>query len=424
MIKLKTLDQAKVEDRRVLLRVDYDTPTTQENGRVVVRDDTRIRLTLPTLEYLLERRCRVVILAKRGRPDGKVVEELRLDPMAKKLEELLQKPVKKINTLIGQEAQQAVDDLQPGEVLMLENTRFHPGEVKNDSELARALAQFGDLIVNDAFSLSHRAHASVSGIAEHLPMVAGLHLQREVKTLSGLVENPKRPFVTIVGGAKISDKVEVIRRLSQLADVVLVGGGVANNFLKAEGIEIYHSYLEDQVVDEAKRGQSFVAVAEELLQNNKHERMMFEGYIPLPRILYPIDVVAADRAEQPSYREVIDLVNNHQQIPSKDDYMFLDIGPKTQRLYRDIIMQAQTVFWNGPMGVFEQPDFAEGTQAVATAMAKTSARTIVGGGDTISALKNFELLDRFDYVSAAGGASLELLSGKTLPGLKPMIEEN
>lgn len=424
-MKLQTLQDTSITGKTILLQVDYNVPLEKVRGNWQVQDDTRIVLSIPTIKYLLDHRCKVVILTKSGRPDGVVDVALRLTPQHARLQELLGQPIKLLQVSTGSIVSQAVSELVAGEVLMLENARFEPGEVKNDAALAKFWASLADMIVNDAFSTSHRAHASVSGVAAFLPMVAGLQLQQEVETLSKLIERPRRPFVTIVGGAKISDKVEVIRNLAKVADVVLVGGGVANNFLKAEGIDVHHSYLEDAAVDQAKKGESFVAVADELLEENKLEKMLLNGYIPLPRILYPSDVIAGKSIAHPGKPTVVDLTQGEAvaaaALNGHDEYMFLDIGPKTQRLYSQIILEAGTVFWNGPMGVFEQEEFAAGTRAVAQAMAKSTAFTVVGGGDTISAINQFDVFDRFDYVSAAGGASLEFLAGEQLPGILPML---
>lgn len=416
---LKKITANAVKNKRVLLKVDYNAPTKTNKNKKIIMDDTRLKVTLPTIEFLIEQKARIIITSHFGRPNGKIIDALRLDPIAKHLEKLIGKKITKIDVPAGKDAATAVDNLQPGEILMLENSRFHPGEKKNDLVFAKQLSNLADVYVNDAFSSSHREHSSVVGVTKYLPSYAGFALFEEVKMLKDLVEKPKRPFVAIVGGAKISDKVEAIRNLSKVADVILVGGGVANNFIKADGMEVFHSYLEDIPADIKKKNVSFVAVAEELLQNTKTEKMLLHGYIPLPKIIYPSDVIAADDMDNPKEKKVIDLTNgnNHER---KKSWMYLDIGPKTQRLFRDIILEAQTVFWNGPMGVFEQKDFEEGTKSVATAIAKSSAKTIIGGGDTISAIHQLGLENRYDYISAAGGAALEFLGGNILPGLKPL----
>ena len=398
-MNLKTLPDANVKDKIVLLRVDYNGANS---------DDTRIRLALPTLHYLLDRNCRIIIVSHNGRPDGHVVATLRLDPIAKRLSDLLHHPVKKINQCQGPAVTQAVASMNSGDILMLENIRFCAGETDNDPALAKFLASLADIVVNDAFSASHRAHASVSGVAKYSPMIAGLHLEKEVKMLSHLLKNPKHPFVVIIGGAKVSDKVAVVEHLGKIADVVLVGGGVANNFLKADGKPVFKSYLEDVIVDEAKRHLDFVKLAHQLLASNHG------------KIVYPLDVIAATSINQTA-TTVVNLINPLSFTKANPKLMYLDIGPNTIKLYREIIFQAETVFWNGPMGVFEKKPFATGTLKIASAIAKSKALSVLGGGDTIVAIQKFGLQDRYDYVSAAGGAALEFLAGKTLPGLTPLL---
>ena len=420
VMRLRLLKKVElIEGKTVLLRVDYDTPTKGVGKDKHVSDDTRIQATLPTLEYLLKNRCKVVILAKHGRPGGRVDENLRMDPMAQHLEKLIGRKVMKLDELVGPGVTGAVKNMKAGEILMLENTRFHPGELSNDMRLAKQLADLGDLLVNDAFSLSHRAHASVAGICEFIPSCAGFHLQTEVEMLSKLLKNPKRPFVAVVGGAKISDKVDAVMNLSRIADAVLVGGGVANNFIKADGHDVFKSYLEDNLVDLSKKDKSFVQVARDIIETTKQQKMLLHGYVPLPKIIYPTDVVAADGIEKYSVKKELTLPTNGE--VKRLDLKFLDIGSKTQKLYREILLEANTVFWNGPMGVFETEEFAKGTQAVASAVAKSSATTILGGGDTIAAIDSFGLKNRYDYVSAAGGAALEFLGGRELPGIKPLV---
>lgn len=421
-MKLKLLSQTNVKNKTVLLKVDYNVPLTEKNGKYVVADSTRIERSLPTIHYLLENNCKIIITSHLGRPKGQIVEKFKLNPVAKTLGDLLEMPVKKLDYFVGDEVADEVKAMNNGEIIILENSRFHPGEKKNDLHLAKKLADLADIMVNDSFSSAHRSHATVVGVTKYIPVVAGLAFAKEVEMLSELIENPARPFVTVVGGAKISDKVEAVRNLSKISDVVLIGGGVANNFIKADGLEVYHSYLEEDGGDDKKKI-SFVAVAEELLEDTKAEKMMLHGYIPLSKILYPVDVVAAEEMENPKSVQNIDLTKNGEDVKIDPDVMFLDIGPNTRRLYRDIILQAKTIFWNGPMGVFEDPAFEEGTKDIARAIAKSPAKTILGGGDTIRSIHHFGLEDRYDYVSAAGGASLEFLSGKVLPGIEPMIDE-
>jgi 3-phosphoglycerate kinase len=398
-MNLKTLPDVNVKDKTILVRADY-------NG--ADKDDTRIRLTLPTLHYLLDRSCRIIIVSHNGRPDGRVVRSLRLRPIAKRLSQLLRHPVQTSAYCQGSAVTQAVASLKPREILLLENIRFCAGETDNDPALAKFLASLADIVVNDAFSASHRAHASVSGVARYKPMVAGLHLEKEVKMLSHLLKNPKKPFVVIIGGAKVSDKVAVVEHLGQKADVVLVGGGVANNFLAADGKPVFKSFLEDIIVDKTKRRINFVNLAHKLLSTNHG------------KIVYPIDAVAALSPQHSSITRV-NLINPLSYAKLNPKLMYLDIGPNTIKLYREIILQAETIFWNGPMGVFEKRPFAAGTRQIAAAIAKSQALSVLGGGDTLTAIHQFGFQDRYDYVSAAGGAALEFLAGKSLPGLTPMI---
>lgn len=353
-----------------------------------------------------------------GRPDGKVVPSLSLKPVSTALSRILNQPIKLAKSVVGDQVTKLVKNLKPKEILMLENNRFEPGETKNDPSLSKKLADLGDIFINDGFSLSHRAHASVVGITKHLPSYAGLTLEKEVSMLSKLTINPKSPFVAIVGGAKISDKINAIKNLSQIADAVLVGGGVANNFLKAEGVDIYSSYMQDVVADEKKRGVDYVKFAKNLINQTKKDKVLLNGFIPIPKIVYPIDVIAADGPEKITSIHQVQLVNNH--LDEKQTAMYLDIGPKTQKLFSEIISQAETIFWNGPMGMFENPHFEKGTKTIAQSVASSKATSVLGGGDTISAIKKFNLTDKYDYVSASGGASLEFLGGKKLPGIIPL----
>ena len=396
-MQLRSVKSVDVKNKRVLLLVDYDVPPT---------DDTRIRLTIPTIEYLRQAGARIIILTKRGRPDGQVVENLRVDICANHLQKLLNRPVIKIDSTIGTDAENAIAALEPKQILMLENSRFLPGEGTNDPKTAKALSKLADIVVNDQFSIAHRAQASNSALAKYLPVYAGLNLLLEVKMLSQLISNPQRPFVAIIGGAKISDKLPAIQNMAKIADVVLVGGGVANNFLKATGVDVAKSYLEDKAVDKTKRNVNYIRLAKDLMRQHK--------------IQYPLDVVAAIDP-QASATCTLNVVDPSKSTCPDDNLMFLDIGVETIRLYTKIISQAKTVFWNGPMGVFEQPAFAAGTKAIAQAVAKSTGVTVIGGGDTIAAINKFHLAKKYDYVSAAGGAALEFLGGKPLPGLKPML---
>ncbi|MFC1653447.1 phosphoglycerate kinase [Patescibacteria group bacterium] len=415
-MKLKSLKNANIKNKTALVKVDYNVPLMQKGEKFRVVDNTRIKITLTTIEYLIEQNCKTILMSHLGRPDGKVVEGLRLDPVAKELEKLIKKPIKKLDNVIGKDVEVAIKNGNLGEIFMLENNRFEPGETKNDSKLSKSLASYADIFVNDGFSLSHREHASVSGVAKHLPSYAGFTLQKEVEMLSSLTTKPKRPLVAIVGGAKISDKIDAIYNLAKIADVILVGGGVANNFLKAEGVKIYSSYLQDVVADEKKREVDYVKFAENMLKSTRQEKLLLNNYIPIPKIVYPIDVVAAQGPKHSKSVHTIELTNGN--MKEDRNVMYLDIGPKTQKLFKEIILEAETIFWNGPMGMFELKQFEEGTKSVASAIAKSKATTILGGGDTMAAINKFKLQNRYDYVSASGGASLEFLGGKKLPGIE------
>lgn len=426
-IALKTVTPKVVKNKTVLLRVDFNVPLTEKNNQLQVADETRIEKALPTIKLLQENQAKIVLLSHLGRPGGKAKKELSLKPVATKLASLLtnenqtnKESVKFCPDLTGDKVKTQLKELKSAQILVLENTRFDPREKQNELSLAQELASYAQVYVNESFSAAHREHVSTMGVAQLLPAYAGLAFTEEYQMLTKLTIAPKKPFVAVVGGAKISGKIEAIRNLTKIADVVLVGGGIANNFIKAEGIEVYKSYLEGKVKAEQKQtDKSFVEVAFELLEENKVEKMLLHDYIPLPKIIYPSDVVAARQMKNPTQTKLVDLTDG-QDNEVGEELMFLDIGPKTQRLYRDIILQANTVFWNGPMGVFEEPEFAEGTRAVAGAVAKTSAETTIGGGDTLRSISSLNLGGRFDHVSAAGGAALELLAGCDLPVLKTL----
>jgi len=410
-------DASNLQDKTVIVRVDYNVPLKEQDGQMVVRNDKRIQDSVKTINFLRENNCRIILISHLGRPGGEAKPELSLAPVAKHLTENLNLATKFSPDVVSDKNKNLIEELRPGEILLLENLRFKPGEKKNNPQLAEQLASYADIYVNEAFSTSHRAHASMVGISKHIPAYAGFHVQQEVNQLSKLLEEPETPFVMVIGGAKISDKVEAVKNLDKVASLVLVGGGVANNFLKAGGLETHKSYLEDKPADEKKEGVDYVKVAGELIEENKTEKILKDGYIPLPKILYPIDVKAAENPDS-DVAEIINLSTGMKDTPEDKNMMYLDLGPRTIRLYQEMILQARTIFWNGPMGVFENDEFAEGTEAIARAIAKSGAKTILGGGDTIAAIKKFELEDRYDYVSSAGGASLDFLAGKKLPGLK------
>lgn len=382
-----------VANKTVLVRVDFNVP--MKDGAIT--NDKRIRGAIPTIEYLLEQGAKIVLASHMGRPKGQVKEELSLAPVAKRLEELLGKPVAFVKDSIGPEVESAVKGLQAGQILLLENLRFHLGEEKNDPAFAKALASLADVAVNDAFGVSHRAAASVDAISQFIQLGAGLLLQKEVDALSRVVTNPEKPMAAIIGGAKVSDKISVISNLLPKVDVLIIGGGMANTFLAAQGYAVGKSLLEEDRI----------ATAKDLLAQAKDQGK---------RLLTPVDVVVAAAFANDADHKVVDI----DQIPS--DWMVLDIGPKTQALYADSLKTMKTIVWNGPMGVFEMDNFAHGTNAVAKAVAEAPGYTIVGGGDSVAAIAKSGLSDKISHISTGGGASLEMLEGKTLPGIASLTE--
>lgn len=386
----KTVRDIDVAGKRVLVRVDFNVPL--EKGQVT--DDTRIRAALPTIRYLVDHRARVILMSHLGRPKGGPSDDLRLEPVARRLSELLGKEVRYVRDCIGPEVEAAVQALGEGDVLLLENLRFHPEEEKNDPAFAAQLAKLGDVYVNDAFGAAHRAHASTAGIAQYLPAVAGFLMEKELTFLGKALENPERPFVTILGGAKISDKIGVIRNLLSRVDRLLIGGGMANTFLKAQGYEMGDSLVEMESLDTAR----------ELLQ-------AAGGKLRLP-----VDVVIADRFDNDAERRVVKV----DAVPA--GWRVLDIGPETVEAFRAELANAKTVVWNGPMGVFEFPNFAAGTFAIAETLASLPATTIVGGGDSVAAVQKAGVAYQITHISTGGGASLEFLEGRTLPGVAVLLD--
>ncbi|ABY36022.1 MAG TPA: phosphoglycerate kinase [Chloroflexus aurantiacus] len=390
----KTIRDVDWAGKRALVRVDFNVPL-DDQGQIT--DDTRIRAALPTIRYLLEHGASVVLMSHLGRPKGKPNPKYSLRPVVERLFELLPeaKEVKKTEAITGPAAEAAVAMLKPGQVLVLENTRFDPREEPNDPAMAAELAKLGDVFVNDAFGTAHRANASTEGVAHYLPAVAGFLMEKELTYIGGALNNPQRPFVTVIGGAKISDKIGVIENLLGKVDALLIGGGMANTFLLAKGLNVGDSLVEPDSVPVA---QQLMARAEE------------RG----ARLLLPVDVVIADAFSADAQRQVVDVSD----IPA--GWRVLDIGPKTIERYSAEIRAARTVIWNGPMGVFELEPFAVGTRAIAQAMAEAAANgaiTIVGGGDSVAAVEQAGLADKMSHVSTGGGASLELLEGRVLPGV-------
>ena len=387
----KTIRDFNYQDKKVLVRVDFNVPL--ENGKI--SDDTRIKAALPTINFLLEQGAAVILCSHLGRPKGEVNPALSLGPVAKYLGELLDTSVHFVKDTIGDDAFIAANELKYGEVLVLENTRFLPGEKKNDPEVAKGLADLANLFVNDAFGTAHRAHASNVGVTEFLPSAAGFLLEREIKFLDEALSEPKKPFVAILGGAKVSDKIGVITNLLNMADHVVIGGGMANTFFKAQGYELADSLVEEGALETAK----------ELLEKGS------------AKIKLPIDVVIADGFSNDAEKKTISVGN----VPA--GWRILDIGPETIESFGKSVKDAGTVVWNGPMGVFEFPAFAVGTFELAAKVAECNGTTIIGGGDSAAAVVDSGLADQFTHISTGGGASLQMLEGKKLPGLEALDEK-
>ena len=390
-LDLPGLDTLELSGKRVLARVDFNVPQ-DEQGKIT--DDTRIKAALPTIAEILQKKGRPILMSHLGRPDGKVVDSLRLTPIGERLEELAKKPVLKLDESTGPAVEAAVRAAPAGTIVLLENVRFHKGETKGDPELAAQYAKLGDVFVNDAFGTSHRADASVAGVAKLLPAAAGRLLEREIAAFRRVLEDPERPLVAILGGAKISDKLKVVGSLSERCDALLIGGGMAYTFLRARGESIGTSKVQE---DQVSAVGACLAAAEK------------KGC----RILLPTDHVVAERFDEDARPEVVE------KIPAGK--MALDIGPKTRLRYAKEISAAKTVVWNGPMGVFEWEAFRAGTAAVATAVAGAEAYTVVGGGDSVAAIELLGVAERIDHVSTGGGASLELLEGRVLPGIEVLL---
>ena len=392
----KTVKDVDVRSKRVLVRVDYNVPL-DANGNV--SDDKRITASLPTINYLLEQGARIILCSHLGRPKGEVKKEFSLAPVAKRLKELLPNVnIYFASDCIGEEAQQKAAALKDGEILLLENLRFHKEEEKNDPEFAKKLASLAEIYVSDAFGTVHRAHASTAGVAAYLPAVAGFLIGKELSIMGGALENPERPFVAILGGAKVADKIGVITNLLNKCDTLLIGGGMAYTFFKAMGYEIGDSLLDAESIDLAKQ----------LMENAKQKGV---------KLLLPVDTVVAKALAADA--EHMTVASNA--IPA--GWQGLDIGEKTRELFAAEIKNAKTVIWNGPMGVFEFPEFAKGTEAVAKACAECGGTTIIGGGDSASAVKKLGYADKMTHISTGGGASLEFLEGKVLPGVAALNDK-
>ena len=385
----KSIRDVDLKGKRVFCRVDFNVP--MKEGKIT--DETRIRAALPTIQYLVEQGAKVILASHLGRPKGQVVEEMRLTPVAARLGELLGKDVKKADEAFGPVAQEMVAAMNEGDVLVLENVRFYAGEEKNDAELAKEFAALADIFVNDAFGAAHRAHASTAGIADYLPAVSGLLMEKELDVLGKALSNPERPFTAIIGGAKVKDKIGVIRHLLDKVDNLIIGGGLAYTFVKALGHEIGLSLCEDDKIELAK----------EFMQLAKEKGVNF---------YMPVDVVITEEFSETATTKIV----NIDSIPS--NWEGVDIGPKTREIYADVIKNSKLVVWNGPMGVFEMTPFSQGTKAVGQALADAEGTySVIGGGDSAAAVEKFGMADKMSHISTGGGASLEFMEGKELPGV-------
>lgn len=388
----RSFEDADVRGKRVLVRVDFNVPLSGGS----VTDDTRIRAALPTLQSLLDRGAALILATHLGRPKGKPVAEYSVAPVAARLQELLERPVMTVATVTGPDVDRIAFELKPGEILMLENLRFDPGEEANDPEFSRQLASLADIYVNDAFGAAHRAHASTVGVTKILPAFAGQLLLKEVSVLGQLLADPTRPFIAVLGGAKVSDKLAVLDQLAIRVDALLLGGGMANTMLLALGNDVGKSLVEEELVASARK------LADETRQRGI-------------RLLLPVDAVVASSIDSKDAETV--------NIEDLDrDQAIFDIGPRTVELYCSVIASAQTIFWNGPMGVFEEPPFASGTMGIARCVAESPAFTVVGGGDSLAAIELAGVSERISHISTGGGASLELLEGRELPGIAAIPE--
>jgi len=391
-----TVRDIEVTGKRVLVRVDFNVPLDEKTGEVI--DDSRIRAALPTIKYLTGRGAKVILLSHLGRPKGRVVEELRLAVVARRLSRLLGQPVSCTADCIGPDVEKKIASLKKGDVLLLENLRFHAEEEAGDASFAQALARLGDVFVNDAFGAAHRAHASITGIPDYLPAVAGFLLEKEVDSLGNILLSPARPFASLLGGAKISDKVSILENIMGKVDFLLVGGGMAATFLQAESYETGLSLIEEDMLDTAAR-------------------LMAEARQSGVQLLLPVDVVVAGELGDEAKGEIISIGK----IPASK--RIADIGPQTVLNFSEKLRHCQTIFWNGPMGIYEIPQFARGTQEMARLLARLEATTVIGGGSTADVVNEMRLTDKMTFVSTGGGASLEFLSGKTLPGVAALLDK-
>lgn len=391
----KTIRDIAVKGKKVLLRVDFNVPIT-DSGEIT--DDTRIRASLPTIKYLIGQNATVIVCSHLGRPDGKIVESMRMRPVARRLSELLGKQVACAADCIGAEVEQEISRMRSGDILMLENLRFHPEEEKNSPEFAAALAKPAEVFVNDAFGTMHRAHASTTGVTKYLPAVAGFLVEKELNYMGKALEKPERPFVAIVGGAKISDKIALFENILGKVDSLLIGGGMANTFLKAKGLEVGSSLVENDKLE----------LANNIIKETSSNRV---------KLLLPSDVMVASALDEKSEQKIVPVTA----VPAK--WFIVDIGPGTIELFRAELGSSKTVIWNGPMGMYEMPRFASGTRAVAQILSRIKATTIVGGGSTAEAVQEMGLTGKMTHVSTGGGASLNFLAGKVLPGVAALLDK-
>jgi len=386
---MRSIRDAEVKGKRVLMRVDFNVPTDKDNNII---DDTKIREALPTIEYVIQQRGCLILMSHLGRPKGKPDEKYSLKKVADRLSHLIHRPVAMAPAAIGPEVAAMVEKMQPGDVILLENVRFYPGEEKNDDEFSKALASLGDLYVNDAFGSAHRAHSSTTGVAHYLPAYAGLLMEKEVEMLRLVLEKGQQPRMAIMGGAKIADKLGLIDNLIDKMDIIAIGGGMANTFLKAQGIEVGRSLAEDDLLDEARR-------------------LLIKAESKGTALMLPEDVLIAAQIAADAAVQTVDVKD----VPS--DMMILDIGPKTVLKYQEAIATARTIIWNGPLGVYEYEPFSHGTREVARAVASSSALSVIGGGDSVAAVHDLGVEKGITHISTGGGASLEFLEGRELPGV-------
>ena len=390
----KSVKDLNLKGKKVLMRADFNVPL-DESGNIT--DDIRIRAALPTVEYILSQGGKLILMSHLGRPKGEVKENMRLTPVAKRIQELLNKPVKKLNDCIGPEVRDAVNDIKEGEILLLENLRFYKQETKNDPEFGKQLASLGDVFVNDAFGTCHRAHASTEGVTHYLESASGFLLQKEIDYFQKINTSAEKPFVLILGGAKVADKIPVIENMLNKVDTILIGGAMAYTFLKQTGVDIGSSRYEEDMADTSK------SILDKAKQKNVE-------------IMLPIDHVVCDNIDEPKNITVTSDAN------IKTGLIGVDIGPKTIEVFQEKIKNAKTIVWNGPMGIFEKDEFSKGTKAIAQAMAESSATSVIGGGDSAAAVKKFGLSNKMSHISTGGGASLEYLEGKTLPGVAALTD--